>query len=214
MSEPGHDPQIQEDALKPLGRRARKAMAVRQALFAAGLEAFERQPIGLVSILDITEAADVAKGVFYLHFKSKDEYLLALWEDVQRTFLDNVRAAVVECRSRNARIEEAIRQFDALATENPAAARFWIRMSSYFPDEVGEPGHLTRIHQEYVQQLAAIFAGRTIDQLGPDDVRSALLADSICWSVTNTSVTTGEPLCSVDVLVRIVASAIKTANRD
>ncbi|MDP6582605.1 MAG: TetR/AcrR family transcriptional regulator [Vicinamibacterales bacterium] len=213
MTAPKPDPPAHDDALKPLGRRARKAMAVRQSLVAAGLEAFERQPIGLVSILDITEAADVAKGVFYLHFKSKDEYLLALWEDVQRMFLDNVRAAVVECRSRTARVEEAIRQFYALATENPAAARFWIRMSSYFPDEVGEPGHLTRIHQEYVQQLAAIFAGRTFDQLGPDDVRSALLADSICWAVANTSVTTGEPLCSVDVLVRIVASAIKTANR-
>lgn len=32
--------------MRPLGRRACKAMAVRQALFAAGLEAFERQPIG------------------------------------------------------------------------------------------------------------------------------------------------------------------------
>ena len=56
-------PPDQAEALKPLGRRARKALAVRQALFDAGLSAFERQPIGLVSILDITEAADVAKGV-------------------------------------------------------------------------------------------------------------------------------------------------------
>ena len=43
-----HDPTTQEDALKPLGRRARKAkakaMAVRQSLFSAGLDAFERQP--------------------------------------------------------------------------------------------------------------------------------------------------------------------------
>jgi AcrR family transcriptional regulator len=57
---------------------ARKVLAVRQARFDAGLAAFERQPISLVSILDITEAADVAKGVFHLHFRSKDEYLLAL----------------------------------------------------------------------------------------------------------------------------------------
>ena len=171
------------------------------------------EPIGLVSILDITEEADVAKGVFYLHFKSKDEYLLALWEDVQRTFLDNVRAATLECRSRTARIEATVGQFALLANDNPAAARFWIRMSSYFPDEVGEPGHVTRIYQEYVQQLAAVFAGRTIDQLRPDDVRSAMLADSICWAVANTSATTDEALCDAGMLVRIVSSAITTISR-
>lgn len=207
------DSTFQDSALKPLGRRARKAIAVRQSLFAAGLEAFERQPIVLVSILDITEAADVAKGVFYLHFKSKDEYLLALWEDVQRSFVDGVRAATLECRSRTARIEAAVRHFARFAPEHPAAARFWIRMSSYLPDEVGEPGHLARIHQEYVQQLAAIIAGRTIDQLRSEDIRSALLADSICWAVTNTSASTDEPLCDADTLVRTVSSAIRTVSR-
>lgn len=203
-----------EDATKPPGRRARKAMAVRTALFAAGVKAFERQPIGLVSILDITEAADVAKGVFYLHFRSKDEYLLALWQDVQRTFLDRVRSAAGGCRSRSARIETAVRLFAEFATENSPAARFWIRMSGYFSDEIGEPGRLMRIHREYVEQLAAVFAGGAIVQLGPEDVRSALMADSICRAVTTTSAMTGEPLCDTDALVRMVAFAIKTAQRD
>ncbi len=204
--------QLQEDALKPLGRRARKAMAVRQSLFMAGLAAFERQPIGLVSILDITEEADVAKGVFYLHFKSKDEYLLALWEDVQRSFLDGARAATLECRSHTNRIEATVRHYARITQESPTTARFWIRMSSYFPDEVGEPGHLARIHQEYVQQLAATLAGRTFDDLTPADVRGALLTDSICWAVISTSISTGELLCESDSLTRIVASAIKLVN--
>ena len=216
-SKNGHMPsnsenQLQEEAMKPLGRRARKAMAVRQSLFAAGLAAFERQPIGLVSILDITEEADVAKGVFYLHFKSKDEYLLALWEDVQRSFLDGVRAATLECRSRTNRIEATVRHYAKISQDTPATARFWVRMSSYFPDEVGEPGHLARIHQEYVQQLAATLAGQTFEALTPVDVRSALLADSICWAVISTSISTGESLCDDDALVRIVASAIKTSD--
>lgn len=202
-----------EDALKPLGRRARKAMAVRQSLFAAGLGAFERQPIGLVSILDITEAADVAKGVFYLHFKSKDEYLLALWEDVQRSFLDTIRAATLECRSRTSRLEATVKQYAAATHETPAGVRFWIRMSSYLPDEVGEPGHLTRIQQEFIQQLAGVLAGRTFDQLTPDDVRNALLADSVCWAIVKTSVSTGEPLCDDETFVKIVSSAIKTMGR-
>ena len=211
---PGETPDPpQDDALKPLGRRARKAMAVRHSLFAAGLAAFERQPIGLVSILDITEAADVAKGVFYLHFKSKDEYLLALWEDVQRSFLDGIRAATLECRSRTGRLEATVKQYAAAADETPAAVRFWIRMSSYLPDEVGEPGHLTRIQQEFVQQLAGVLAGRTLDKLTPEDVRSALLGDSVCWAIVKTSVSTGEPLCDNETFVKIVSSAIKTLGR-
>jgi AcrR family transcriptional regulator len=206
-------PPDQAEALKPLGRRARKALAVRQALFDAGLSAFERQPIGLVSILDITEAADVAKGVFYIHFKSKDGYLLALWEDVQRKFLDTVRAATLECRSGTARVDAAVHQFAALAKESPASARFWIRMSSYFPDEVGEPGHLSRIHQEYVQQMAGILAGRAFEQLTQNDVRVALIVDSVCWAIINTSLSADEPLCDDGTVVRIVASAIKTLGR-
>ncbi len=188
-------------------------MAVRQSLFAAGLAAFERQPIGLVSILDITEEADVAKGVFYLHFKSKDEYLLALWEDVQRSFLDTVRAATLESRSATARVEAAVRKFSSLPTESPASARFWIRMSSYFPDEVGEPGHLTRIHQEYIQQLAGVLAGRAFEQLTPSDVRVALIVDSVCWAIVNTSLSADEQLCDEGTFVRIVASAIKALGR-
>lgn len=197
-----------QDALKPLGRRARKAMALRQTLFSAGLTAFERQPIGLVSILDITEEADVAKGVFYLHFKSKDGYLLALWEDIQRGVLDGIRAANTECRSHVDRVEATVRHFANLPRHSPGAARFWIRMASYFPDEVGEPGHLARIHQEYLQQLAATLAGRTFDELNPVDVRNALLTDSICWAVIKSSMSTGETLCDDAELVRIVASAI------
>jgi AcrR family transcriptional regulator len=196
-------------ALQPLGRRARKALAVRQALFEAGLAAFERQPIGLVSILDITEAADVAKGVFYLHFKSKDEYLLALWEEVQRRFLDSLRAETLGRRSTKGRVAAAVKRFARLTTDSPASARFWIRMSSYFPDEVGEPGHLARIHQEYVRQLAGVLAGRAFEELTPADVRAALVVSSVCWAIVNTSLSADEALCDEGTMIRIVNAAMK-----
>ena len=80
-------------------------------MFEVGLTAFENRPIGVVSVLDITEATDVAKGVFYLHFRGKDEYLIALWEFVQRTFLDAIRQRLDSCRSQRARIEGAVRHY-------------------------------------------------------------------------------------------------------
>ena len=74
------------------GRRARKAAATRRALFDAGLEAVGRRPFGVVSVLDLTDAVDVAKGVFYLHFKSKDEFLIELLRDVLGQFLEGLEA--------------------------------------------------------------------------------------------------------------------------
>jgi AcrR family transcriptional regulator len=199
--------------VKPLGRRARKVLAVRQALFDAGLAAFERQPIGLVSILDITEAADVAKGVFYLHFKSKDEYLLALWEDVQRRFLEEVGVATLACRSDAARVEAAVRQITGLATASPAYVRFWIRVSSFLPDEIGEPGHLRRINQQYVRQLAALLFDRAAAQLKASDVRAAQVVHSLCWAILSTTASTGEVLCDQTTMGRMVASAVRTVEK-
>lgn len=207
-------PPNETDAGEPLGRRARKALAVRQALFESGLAAFERQPLGLVSILDITEAADVAKGVFYLQFRSKDDYLLALWEEVQGRFLDSARTAVIDCSEQSARIDMATREFMSFVHQAPAAARFWLRMSSYFPDEIGEPGHLTRIRQEYLQQLGALIAGKTVADLSADDVQIALVVDTLCWAVVGAEVQQGEPLLDAQTLVQTVRAALPSLHRD
>ncbi|MFQ6024373.1 MAG: TetR/AcrR family transcriptional regulator [Acidiferrobacterales bacterium] len=200
------------DTSEPLGRRARKALAVRQALFEAGLAAFERQPIGLVSILDITEAADVAKGVFYLQFRSKDDYLLALWEEVHGRFLDAARTAVIDCGD-STRLDMATREFVSFVHHAPAAARFWLRMSSYFPDEIGEPGHLTRIRQEYLQQLGALIVGKTVADLSANDVQIALVVDTLCWAVVGAEIQQGEPLVDAQTLVRTVRAAMPTLHR-
>jgi AcrR family transcriptional regulator len=201
-------PLNETDTVAPLGRRARKALAVRQALFESGLTAFERQPIGLVSILDITEAADVAKGVFYLHFKSKDDYLLALWEEVQGRLLDAARTAMIDCREKGDRIDFVTRAFIAFVGEASAAARFWIRMSGYFPDEIGEPGHLMRIRQEYTQQLAALIAGKTVSRLSARDLRVATLVDAICWAAISAEIQQGEPLLDARALIGVVRAAL------
>lgn len=201
----------QEPAGQPVGRRARKALAVRQALFEAGLSAFERQPIGLVSVLDITEQADVAKGVFYLQFRSKDDYLMALWEEVQSRFLDAVRTSIIESRSQEERIVAAARELLSFCAQAPATARFWLRMSSYFPDEIGEPGHLARIRQEYIQQLAAAIAGKTVTKLGTSDVQIATIVDALGWAMVGAEMHGGEPLLDEQGLVTAIRGALPPA---
>lgn len=207
------DNRLPTEAPKPLGRRARKALAVRQALFDAGLSAFEREPIARVSILDITERADVAKGVFYRHFKSKDHYLLVLWEHVQHKFLDMVRDAMLDRPPDMPPIEIVIRQFAILAQADPQTTRFWIRMMSYFPDEVGEPGHLTRIHHEYVEQLAGIFASGNPGQPTPNDIRTVVIVNSICWAMINSSLSIDNLLFDEEMVARLTTSAINALGR-
>jgi AcrR family transcriptional regulator len=46
------------------------------------------------SVDEIVKAADVAKGTFYLHFKSKDEVLTALQTRFIETFCDKVQEAM------------------------------------------------------------------------------------------------------------------------
>ncbi len=201
----------QAEATPPLGRRARKAQAARQSLFAAGLAAFERQPIGLVSVLDITEAADVAKGVFYLHFRSKDEYLITLLEYVHNEFLDHVRRATADARSRPTRLRCVVSEFARYPADSSAAARYWVRMSGYFPDEVGEPGRLTCIHQQYIEQLAAIIAGRSTEHLTREDTRTAMLVDATCWAVLriNMNMAAGESFFDDDTMIRMISTCAK-----
>lgn len=148
-----------------------------------GLVAFENRPIGLVSVLDITEAADVAKGVFYLHFGSKDEYLVALWKHVQKALLAGLRQKLDGCSSGLARIEVVARHYHGMIAHAPRECRFRLRMSSYFGDEIGQPGQLTRLRREYLEELAALLHDVPMEDVGPREIRSATIIHAVSWGL-------------------------------
>ena len=60
-----------------LGRRERKKQVTRQALVAAAVRLFTERGYDETSVADITEAADVSKRTFFLHFPTKEDVLLA-----------------------------------------------------------------------------------------------------------------------------------------
>ena len=188
----------------PLGRRARKARAVREALFAAGLAAFDRQPIGMVSVLDITERADVAKGVFYLHFASKDEYLLSLLAETHRRLLDSAALHAAEARSVRARREAVTRAMRAFAIEHADSARFLIRMASFLPDEVGRPGQLAKAREEYQVRLASILAGEAGGEAVERAIRPAIMLDVACWGLIGAAMRSGREVDPEEFFVRAV----------
>jgi len=193
----------------PPGRRARRALVVRQALFDAGFALFERQPVGLVSVLDITEKADVAKGVFYLHFHSKDEYLLQLWAEAHRRFLERAQIAAQSCRSNPARLSAVVRELVAFSRNAPAASRFWMRMLGYFPDEIGPPGALAEVRRAYTLHLAALLAGVPAERVANRDVQTASLMDSLCWSILNAEALDGRWL-DTESIIKAISSVVRS----
>jgi len=61
-------------------RGARSRQATRQKLVAAALKVFSRKGWDATAIGDITEEADVGRGSFYNHFKTKDEIAMQVFE--------------------------------------------------------------------------------------------------------------------------------------
>lgn len=62
----------------PLTRVERKRLEARTRLVDAATALFRARGVDAVTIRDITAAADVGHGTFYLHFKSKPEVLLPI----------------------------------------------------------------------------------------------------------------------------------------
>ncbi len=143
------------DATPPSARRERKARLVRTALLDAGFAAFATHPLTLVSVFDITERADVAKGVFYLHFASKDDFLLELLREVHRRFHE-LLADLEESDT----IAGLIAAYARFARTHSSETRYWIRSESYAPDEIGQPGDLAAIRAQHLSTLAGRLAPR------------------------------------------------------
>lgn len=75
-------------------RRARKKERTRQEIFGAAMDLFAKRGFEAVTIDAICDAADVARGTFFLHFPSK---AALLWE-WNRQVADEFRAGLREPR--------------------------------------------------------------------------------------------------------------------
>lgn len=79
------------------GRRERRSADTREKLFRAALDLFATRGFLATTVEDITEAADVGKGVFYNYFPSK-EHLLAAFGELQRRRIEQALAVAQEGR--------------------------------------------------------------------------------------------------------------------
>ena len=64
----------------------------REALIAAGIEAFAAEGIDTPSLDSICARAGYTRGAFYVHFKDRDEFLIAVMSTALESFLDVIIA--------------------------------------------------------------------------------------------------------------------------
>lgn len=109
------------------GARPRRSK-VRTAILASGQALFSKYGIDAITVDDIVQAADVAKGSFYNHFSTKAELAHELStiarEDVEHK-ISQASANVVDPALRVAR---AIATYAQLAVEDPERALFIARL--------------------------------------------------------------------------------------
>lgn len=107
----------------PEGRVARKRQAIRARLLAAGFAQAGQRGLDGIVISDLTEAADCAKGAFYLHFESREGFIAELIEEalepVGRALDDYGRDQPAEVA-----LATGLRYALTLALENPAWGSF------------------------------------------------------------------------------------------
>lgn len=79
--EAGPVPQTQDKAPRRAVREEHRLLTQRRIL-ASALEIFERQGYSNATVEDIVAAASIARGTFYLHFRSKLDVVKALSQDL------------------------------------------------------------------------------------------------------------------------------------
>jgi len=69
------------DAPAPQPRRSRRSLRTRERIVAAATEVFARRGLHGARVADIAEAAGIAYGLVYHHFRNKEDILAAIFQE-------------------------------------------------------------------------------------------------------------------------------------
>jgi AcrR family transcriptional regulator len=107
----------------------RRRVRTRSALIGAGQRLFAAKSIDGVTIDDIVEAADVAKGSFYNHFDDKESLAGTIVELVQRDCEREVQLANTDITDGASRVARATAALIRYAKEHPDRYRSMVSLS-------------------------------------------------------------------------------------
>jgi TetR/AcrR family transcriptional regulator, transcriptional repressor for nem operon len=150
--------------------RAEAREQSRAALLRAGIELVARDGIDGPSLDAICARAGYTRGAFYVHFADRDEFLVAVMDEVGRRFLDAVLSAAAGAQDLSA---VAGRFLTALARgDYPLAGKRGVKPHQLLAACARSP----RIRARYVA-LVEDAIGRLADVIARDQKKSALRRD-------------------------------------
>jgi TetR/AcrR family transcriptional regulator len=97
----------------------------RQALLDAAWALFQDHSYDEISVTGVTKAAGVAKGTFYLYFKTKEELFMAIMEQLFTTFFDQVSDELHQMAERQPEPEEIAKLFQRSLDAQPGLTRLF-----------------------------------------------------------------------------------------
>jgi len=127
---------VTETTVATASRRARKKERTRAQIYDAAMELFLARGYAAVTIEDICDAADVARGTFFLHFPTKD----ALLGEYGRQALAEL-AALVDAGKQDdaaATLARALQFLAERSTRHADVVRLVVRETALSPTAVGE----------------------------------------------------------------------------
>ncbi len=128
-------------------------MATRQALLDAARKIMAEKGLEGATIMEITEAADVANGSFYNNFASKEEIMEAVAVETMTRLGERVDASIRDIEDPAEAFAMAHRQAFEFGNENPDIGLFVIRNS--LSSSILEQSIFERVERDLSNGLAA-----------------------------------------------------------
>ena len=114
----------------------------RERILLAAERIFARHGFFAARVSEIAKEAGVADGTIYLYFKSKDDLLISLFEQLMTQVNEALRAAVEKVNSPREQLRAFVKEYLQLVHDEPTAAEVLtieLRQSSKFMKEYENP---------------------------------------------------------------------------
>lgn len=112
---------------RPRVPNAQRSSRTRRGIQKAAVECFHRQGYSGTTVDDIVKKAGVTKGAFYHHFKSKDEVLARVQEDLLNALLDSFDQIANSDDRASDKLTALIAALARTVLTNQAAVTVWSR---------------------------------------------------------------------------------------